>query len=161
MPRLNLCLRVCPNSFGQRDKVIKKHRLDIPDTPAGYLPFRITVRDKSPFAAAQKSIDYIDLLRGLVSLYVNFAMQWSFGGNSSFNPINKIRCGGKYTIHKPDGEIAVDQIWFEPNFRSAEICQIKDAKKLFLALRRNLQRVEKSPYQRELIKSLVKVCTSV
>lgn len=145
-----------PRSFNQRHELIKSHKLLIPDTPVGYLPVRIAIRDKSPTAAAQQAIDQLDLFRGLVALYVNFTMQLSLGGNSSYEPINHVRCGSRHTIHTPDGKIATEAVWFEQNFRPAKIYEIKDSVKLFKRIKRDLGRIARSPYRKELTNALIK-----
>jgi hypothetical protein len=145
-----------PRNFNQHHEIIKSHKLLIPDTPIGYLPVRIAIRDKSPTAAAQQAIDHLDLFRGLIALYVNFAMQWSLGGSPSFEPINRVRCGSRHTIHTPNGKVATESIWFEPNFRPAKIYELKDVVKLFKWIKCDLREVARSPYQKELTNALIK-----
>lgn len=145
-----------PRNFSQHHEIIKLHKIPIPDTPSGYLPVRIEIRDKSPTAAAQQAIDHLDLFRGLIALYVNFAMQWSLGGTPSYDPINQVRCGSRHTIHTPDGKTASEALWFEPNFRSAKIYDIKDVKKLFNRIKLDLRVIKRSQYQKELTDALIK-----
>jgi len=153
--------RGIPRSFDGRHNVVKKHSHIIEDTPATYLPVRISVRDKSPTAAAQQAIDYLDLFRGLMALYVNFAMQWTLGGSVSYEPINRVRCGSRHTIHSPSGKIATEAFWFEPNFRPAKIYEAENSLKLFEVIRRDVAKISKSPYTKELANALIKYARSL
>jgi hypothetical protein len=145
-----------PKNYSVRRKILESHRIDIPDTPINYLPISIAVRDKSATAAAQQAIDQIDLFRGIAALYLNLAMQWDFGGKTSQDPINRVRCGGRHTIHTPDGNVAATTLWFEPNFRPAKLYAIENPTSLFKAIRRDLTSITKSPYVKELIAALIR-----
>jgi hypothetical protein len=145
-----------PRNFTQHYEIIKSHRLSVPDTPSTYLPVRIVVRDKTPTAAAQQAIDHLDLLRGLIALYVNFGIQLSFGSTQSFEPINLVRCGSRHTIHTLEGKTATEAVWFEPNFRPVKLFESKEPSKLFRRLRYDLQQIGRSPFQSELTEALIR-----
>ena len=148
--------RGVPRNFAEHRGNAKKHKLPILETPASYLQVRVKLRDKSPQAAAQQGIDRIDFLRGILALHVNLAMQVTFGGSATYEPINRVRCGGVHTIHKPNGEMAVDAVWFEPNFRPAKIHTFKNSDNLFRIVKVSLARIQSCPYRKKLISALVR-----
>lgn len=143
-----------PKNFEGHRRVIRLHNIPVPETPSNYLPIRIAVRDKSPSAAALQAIDHVDLFRGLVALYANLAMQFGLSGNSSFDPINRLRCGSRHTIHMPNGKIASEALWYEPAFKPNKLLPIDN--KLFNRVRADLRCISRSPYQSELTNALIK-----
>lgn len=144
-----------PRAFARGRTDARTHKIPIPDTPPNYLQVRVRLRAKLPQSAARQGIDSVDLLRGLLALNANFAMEFSLGGDT-FEPINVIRCGGVHTIHEPSGRLAVDAIWFEPNFKEAKIHVLKYPDDLFRLVRLKLKRISSSPCQKSLITALVR-----
>lgn len=79
--------------------------------PRGYRLVRVSVSDKTLEGGAAKALDSLNLIRGLLNLARNirYGHAVSVGGNRK--PINKIMLGPLHTLHKPNGEIAVDGVW--------------------------------------------------
>jgi hypothetical protein len=86
--------------------------------PSKYLCTRIAVRAKSVHQAVNKALLSLNLYRGILNFRINYGQQsFSFGGTSQ-KPINKILLGPIHTLHKPNGKMAInDLFWFEPEYR--------------------------------------------
>jgi hypothetical protein len=141
--------------FQSHKDAIKAHKLSVPVTPENYSSVRVIVKDKSPASAAQQAIDHIDLFRGLIALYENISMQISFGGDVP-DPINLVRCGSRHTIHTLDGKIASDGIWYEPNFKPTKIHSPNNPPLLIKRIKADLALIEKKPFRKEIISSLIR-----
>lgn len=138
-----------------RADLLKRHPLSIPATPESYAPIRVRVIERRPFAAAQKATASLDLLRGLIAMRVNFSMQWTFGASSNA-PINKVRTGAAHTLHLPNGEMAIDALWYEPHFAPVSLFESKDAPALFRALRHDVMSLKRCRFGHQVIASLVR-----
>lgn len=154
-----------PDGFTRRYKdareKAKQQKLPIQDTPAAYLAVRVRIRDTSPQAGAQQAIDRLDLLRGLLALHVNLTMQITFGGPTSFEPINLVRCGGVHVVHNTRGELASEAVWFEPNFRPAKIYALKRPEAILRAVKISLKRVASVSYGRQLTDAIVRAARAL
>lgn len=79
---------------------------------------RITVRTsgRTPFEAAEKGLDAVDLLRGLWTIFETYG-SWSIrGGSAAHEPIGVIHSGPVQTLHTPNGSPATDVFWFDPHY---------------------------------------------
>lgn len=85
--------------------------------PSDYMPFRIRIKARSPYEAADEALDTIDELRGLWNLFFNRqrAIRISLG---SKEPINTILLGPLHSLHKPRGELATETFWYELSYRA-------------------------------------------
>lgn len=87
-------------------------------TPSNYLFVRITVRAKGIHRATEKALNALNFYRGLLNYTINYGQQtFSFGGMHR-TPINKILLGQTHTLHKTNGSMAVDDLyWYEEGYR--------------------------------------------
>ena len=88
-----------------------------PSLPAGYVVVRGKVNARSPDAAVSRALLSLDILRGIWNFTINWAVfsKFSFGGGR-WEPVNKVRPGPISTVHLPDGKLAAEHWWYEPNF---------------------------------------------
>jgi hypothetical protein len=110
-----------------RQKLLAKHEVSVDSTPLSYCKVTVAVRAKSPSSAFHKAMIALDVQRALWCLMANSVMQITFG-HSSNKPINTVRLGSRHTLHTLDGDKAIDQIWYEPNFKEASVVQLKQPK---------------------------------
>ncbi|RKY06180.1 MAG: hypothetical protein DRP65_12090 [Planctomycetota bacterium] len=79
--------------------------------PRGYLLVRVSVSDKTIEGGAAKALASLNLIRGLLNLARNLRYGYTASLVGKRKPINKILLGSLHTLHKPNGEIAVDGVW--------------------------------------------------
>lgn len=72
--------------------------------------------------AADLALRRLELLRSFWNLGLHRGI-WSIRMGSDIPPINKIRLGPIHTLHNPDGSIARDSFWYEPEFREDEFTE--------------------------------------
>lgn len=145
---------------GSRAKM-KEQDLPISSTPSTYLPVTIRVRDTSSSSAALHAIDRLDLLRGLLAVHTNLAMQISFTGQTPSEPINMVRCGGVHMIHNTLGDLASETVWFEPNFRPAKLHALKRAGQVLRVVKIALKRIASATYERQLTEAIVRAARAL
>ncbi|MGQ3890326.1 hypothetical protein ACQUW5_15100 [Legionella sp. CNM-1927-20] len=63
-------------------------------------------------------IDNLDIFRALINIYVNSRWHMNFDGRR--DPINKVRLGQYYTLHRSDGQ-TIGQSYYEPKFIAAPL----------------------------------------
>lgn len=93
------------------EKVIQR------DFPSRYQSVRVRVAARSAADAFETALNGLDLQRAIW----NFAINPTFGLHSRLSggvpmPINPLVLGPLHTIHKPNGEIATEVWWYEPNY---------------------------------------------
>lgn len=82
-----------------------------------YTNILIYIKAKEPNWAVEHATQCLDIYRGILSLYINYASE--FG--SEWSPINRIRLGSIYTVHNKNGELHEEgRYWFEPNYMYTE-----------------------------------------
>lgn len=93
------------------------------DFPSSYATIRISVRARSGYEAAEAALDAIDLLRGVWNLFFNrqIGIRMSSGRKK---PVNSIMLGPLHTLHEPNGKLALEQFWYDPEY--VEPVQCKD-----------------------------------
>lgn len=79
-----------------------------------FIIVKATVKAKSDHEAVEKSLDALDLLRGIWNLHINKNLVFSSGGKTK--PINQITLGALHTLHEQNGKKATDRLWYEPDF---------------------------------------------
>jgi hypothetical protein len=153
-------------TIGQRlNKKTAKVRSEIlensHDSIVGKFPNRYTnvvvrVSGRTPTESATKALNDLDLLRGILNLWINGGTltRISDGKNS---PVNAIILGPVHTLHRPNGEAASDSWWYEPGYRGpVEVWKkTKDVQELltfFKAYRRNLAKLQ---YQELIISAII------
>jgi hypothetical protein len=136
-------------------------RLDY-NSPLHYTFVRVFTRAKSPFAAANKALDGLDLIRGILNWFENqrHPIRLSQG---LIRPVNEILLGPIHTLHRPSGELATDTWWYEPNFRALHTTYSPRLNHLALAkfLRDIRERIHLHPYRSIIEDSIIRYCRAL
>lgn len=103
-----------PKKYNSRKKHENKWRFNFDHTPSAYSKVIVNCKAKFPEEAVSKSLEALDILRAILCLLVNPRIQLTFG--STISPINKIRLGGMHSLHKKNGNLAIEYFWYETNF---------------------------------------------
>ena len=82
---------------------------------------RALVEGRSPSEAGLKAITAIDLIRGIWNLDLNRAVA-DRKTYPVFKPVNAIRQGPAYTLHKLSGELAISDYWYELLVAPSDAC---------------------------------------
>lgn len=95
------------------------------EIPMSYHPVRIFVNTRSTFDAVNAGLDELDFTRAIWNWFYNRKsnMRHSSG---RLQPVNKILLGPVHTIHKPSGNLAEDNFWYEPNYLGEPIFPNRD-----------------------------------
>lgn len=80
----------------------------------GYTKVVIETTANSEQIAVSKGLRALDQLRSLYSLFLNNVSE-SIG--NEWEPINKIRLGEYHTVHKEDGSVYPDMLWYDPTYK--------------------------------------------
>lgn len=80
-----------------------------------YTFVRVSVWAKSEVEAVDRALDGLNLLRGVWNFYLNYPAAWrvSMGRRK---PINKIVLGPIHSLHEPNGTLAIESNWYEPDY---------------------------------------------
>lgn len=127
--------------------------------PNNYTPIRVFVSARTPDDAANKAINDLDFIRGLWNLILNMkTIRRHTQGIAK--PVNKIVLGPIHTLHKPNGQMAVENVWwYEPNYLGTVKLSRLDKSdwllinKNFPALRRKLK---SHTYSNEIIEAILR-----
>lgn len=125
---------------------------------------RVKVAERSIYAAADRAIESLTFLRGLWNLFATRGT-WTLGfGRHKYKPIGVVHAGPIHTLHKPDGTLVGDDMyWFEPD--------VLEPRKLFEP-KKGWDRIEKCrrwamrklrilPYARELRRLIVRYAAAL
>src|SRR5258706_1602005 len=88
--------------------------------PTNYLSVKVHTSAKSIGHAANQALDTLDFTRGIWNWVLNMqhSIRMSIGGKPK--PVNNIILGPLHTLHKPNGELAVKDLWWdEPSYSCA------------------------------------------
>lgn len=110
--KIRLLHKPYPRKYKSRFDVIANANLPINTDQTNYCNTVVTVRAKNTFGAATKALRIIDIQRGIWCLLGNSRLQIL---GREWVPINKIRLGPTHTLHYKTGELATEEIWFEPS----------------------------------------------
>ena len=146
-----------PKKFVSRKSLIERHakHVDVSHSPEKYCAITVRVRAKSNQVAASKSLRSIDIFRAILCLEGNLGMQMSFGG-SDYKPINVVRLGSFQSLHKMDGTVACDALWYEPTYQEAKIYRFKKPEIVKKNMRYALRRIGSSKFGKDIAESLVR-----
>ena len=88
------------------------------DAPDNYLNVKVGTLERSIEDAAQRSLDSLNVLRGIWNLGLNRSISTripSSGGRQV--PVNSVMLGPLHTVHLESGELATEMWWYDPNYR--------------------------------------------
>jgi hypothetical protein len=115
---IRLLSRGYARKYNARGLAIERARISVDTTPEDYCAVIVKVSAKSALGAMTKALWALDLQRAIWCLICNSGMELR---GKKWNPINRVRLGSIHTAHNPDGTLASDEIWFEPNFTTAPV----------------------------------------
>lgn len=111
MPSLPKCFQKGADKMYE----ISRHSLTA-DPPQNYMRVLISVDARSSLDAAEQAFEAVDLLRGI----------WNFGLNRKHlnrnsygnrQPVNEIVLGPLHSLHLPDGKLATEMWWYDPEYQ--------------------------------------------
>jgi len=119
------------------------------DQPKDYLRVAVRVNGRTQLEAFDKGINSLDLLRGVWNLAQNRGTtRISYGRRE---PVNTIRPGLSHSLHCPDGSLATETGWYDPDFFYTRPTDIsKNAAKLENFYRFVVNKLKASSYRKEL-----------
>lgn len=120
------------------------------------LVIKAQVEARTPEEAATRSLDAIDVLRGIWNFFLTTAWRHTIDGPRQ--PISKIFIGPIHTFHDPSGHAYAGQFWYETTFwRRAEITDMSRDHQVALDKGQQLRRrIRRHPYAADLEKALVR-----
>ena len=130
LPFKNLKIQDCPMAFGRAlPKRFDRSALaaDIANlVPAGlpldYAAVRVKCKARLATEAAERALDALAFLRGAWSLCYRWQPHDHLLGIVR-RPVAPFVLGPVHTLHRPDGELASRQFWYEPSYRKPLTCQ--------------------------------------
>jgi hypothetical protein len=87
-----------------------------------YTFVRVSVWAKSEIEAVESALDGLNLLRGIWNFYLNYPQAWRISAGQR-KPVNKIVLGPIHSLHEPNGKLAVDYNWYEPDTMLGRLCR--------------------------------------
>lgn len=142
-----------PQKYAARAAAVAARRLPVESTPDDYCRVIVTVTAKSHFGAMTKALRTLDIQRAIWCLMCNFQMEII---GQEWNPINVIRLGSIHTVHNPDGSLAGQDVWFEPNFTQARIFRHDRVDMLRKKSAYALRALARCPYRAALTEALLR-----
>jgi len=88
------------------------------DVPNNYITAKVHLSAKSIFQAVDKALDTIDLVRGIWNWFYN-RQRFTTLSSGKRQPVNSVLAGPLHTLHTPEGALATDTWWYDPNYYSA------------------------------------------
>lgn len=127
------------------------------DPPNNYMQVRICVYARSPFDAANKAFEAIDLLRGIWNFYLNLKQPFRETLTGDRKPVNHLVLGPLHTLHFPSGELATEMWWYDVDYQKAlSPSKIKrDLKKMYEFEQKSRKLLSKIKYQKEITNAII------
>ena len=136
----------------QQDILIHKQK----NIPTFYTKVIVASKGRTVHEAIDSAFDSFDYLRGIWNFLINRLTSRRLGGENS--PVNQILLGPIHTLHKKNGELAINNFWFEPQFNTNT--KIYDITKNYDYIKRNekiiRERIKKIKYGNELKKAIIR-----
>jgi hypothetical protein len=151
--KLKYCGTTFPRKFIKtRSERIQASNIPASDSPHSYTKVVATVKAKKPSLAISAALRAIDLQRALWCLFCNTEMEII---GRSWVPINSVRLGAIHTVHTQTGEIAGENVWFEPQHFSADAYTPKDSSKIKRRIQGILARINNCGYGADIVDALL------
>ena len=110
------------------------------EPPKGYASVIVGTHARSAYDAVESAFKTLDLVRGIWNLFYNeFSdLRMSYARPK---PVNPVLLGPVHTLHRPNGELATDTVWYQPEYQ--EPVRAKDLRPKWRELQRYTRIVEK------------------
>ncbi len=128
-------------------------------TPKGYTTVVVATKARNEFEAAEKCLWALEVIRALLCLRLNYAMQAHWGLPAAPKTRNKISIGRLHTIHDATGDSPGDQYWYEAKDGVAAVWRPQKSEQpaqLRKALSAAIRRLSASRYGRDIERALVR-----
>lgn len=86
------------------------------ELPSNYMRVSAQLHARSPFEAAERGLEALDLLRASWNLALNRGKSWRYTTGRP-SPVNDIRLSPLHTVHESSGVLATDTFWYDPGYR--------------------------------------------
>jgi hypothetical protein len=148
------------NAVAARDTLAPKrsHR-KIPDDKQ-LTPLLAYISAYDVIGAFETAIDRVDRFRGLLNLMMNYQNQLNpLARLSAPHSVNPIRRGPFHTLHKPDGSLATDTFWYEPQWmHDAPTAKFENHAEYAKEFRKWWRRLDHNPLGELISDALLKYC---
>lgn len=102
--------------FAERYRLFLESRATLGfELPANYKRVSVTVAARTPYEAAEKALNAVDLVRASWNLSLNRRKPWRHSGGRP-SPVNDIRLSPFHTVHESTGALASPTYWYDPGF---------------------------------------------
>lgn len=125
--------------------------------PNNYMRVAVRLDARSPYEAAERGLEALDLMRASWNLSLNRGKTWRFTSGQS-TPINDIRLSPFHTVHDSSGALATDTFWYDPGYKKpANPFSDKTKFEKLIKFAKNLrQRMAASPYSGDLRTAMIR-----
>lgn len=144
--------------FKARAELFRRSRAGLGfDLPADYTPLAALVSARSPYEAAERALNDIDLVRASWNLALNQGKAWRYSSGRPA-PVNDIRLSPFHTLHDRCGHLAIDSWWYDPGYsKPARLFSDKSRFPKLLRVAQDLRtRVSRSPYRSDVESALIR-----
>ncbi|HJV91245.1 MAG TPA: hypothetical protein VJ623_13130 [Holophagaceae bacterium] len=118
-----------PKKFQTRSMLEKAWDRNHEHTPNSYSMACIKTTGRSQFDAVHLGLNTFDQYRAILNLLLNSTLEL-YGDN--WEPINKVRLGGMYSLHHLNGKLAGETYWFDPECHISKAHFVDENKKRYL-----------------------------
>lgn len=125
--------------------------------PDNYKRVSALVTARTPYEAAEKALNGVDLVRASWNLSLNRGKAWRRSGGRP-SPVNDVRLSPFHTVHDPTGALATETYWYDPGFvRPADLFSDKPRFTRLQQFAGNLRtRLSQLPYRQEIESALLR-----
>ena len=144
--------------FSERSRLFNESRGTVGFAlPEHYMRVSALVSARTPYEAAEKALNGIDLVRASWNLSLNRGKAWRHSGGRP-PPVNDIRLSPFHTVHELAGALATETYWYDPGFsKPASLYSDKPRFSRLQEFARNLRtRLTKHPYRQEIESALLR-----
>lgn len=109
--------------------------------------------------AHERAVNSVDRLRGLVNVMANSSRGVNpFHQFASPHAMNRFRGGPYQTIHKPDGSLALETVWYEPRWSHDVSARLKDPQNFGQAIQKFWSLSQANPLKAHISDGLMRYC---
>ena len=143
--------------------VRRSHSVSEEPSDICHLLVRVSAHD--PHSAHAIAADSTDSVRGMLNLFVNSNLRVNpFGRMARPHAINRLRPGPYRTVHKTDGSLATETVWYEHRWlHESPSVKFEKAgpKKFKAALRGRWAKLQRSPLRNHIRQGLLRYCRAL
>ena len=144
--------------FSERSRLFNESRGTVGFAlPDHYMRVSALVSARTPYEAAEKALNVIDLVRASWNLSLNRGKAWRHSGGRP-SPVNDIRLSPFHTVHDSLGALATETYWYDPGFsKPAGLYSDKPRFSKLQEFAQNLRtRLTQLPYRSDIESALIR-----